>query len=347
MKISERSSKNITNLNILLTIMIVFMHATNLKNYVFQDTLLSGLIFHFQKFMMNYILAVAVPGFFIISGFLFYNNIDDEKIFLKIKKRIKTLFIQYIVWNIVAYVYFFTTSNLFKGITSIAPINFNIYDFIEAIFLFKYSPVNWYLFQLLIYVGVSPLIYKILQRIKGTAFFIFILAFIILNINIPILNSYSFLPCLRVDGLFYYSLGAIFAIHFKKLDIFYKFTGYKSLCLGAVGLLILGVHYRINVNVFPFGIIFIFLFFRNIVLDTSLYKLSNLISPFMMYQTHEFILEPIEKIILLIFGNNYIYSLVDYFCAPLITILIIITLTHIVRSKFSVKLNLILWGGRV
>ena len=49
---------------------------------------------------------VAVPIFFLISGYLFFYNLEEwnKNIWIdKLKKRIKTLLVPYILWNLIAF----------------------------------------------------------------------------------------------------------------------------------------------------------------------------------------------------------------------------------------------------
>ena len=87
--------------NFILSVLIVLLHSnckvtlgwnndgTNLSNFI--------------ELLTTYICCIghiAVPMFYIISAYLFYHNISTLKDTLsKIKKRIKTLLIPYLLWN--------------------------------------------------------------------------------------------------------------------------------------------------------------------------------------------------------------------------------------------------------
>ena len=64
---------------------------------------------------------------------------------------------------------------------------------------------------------------------------------------------------------------------------------------------------------------------------------------FVMFVSHSMILEPIEKVILLLFGNNVIGAAIDYFVAPLLTTLIICFICLILEK---INLYKYLSGGR-
>lgn len=94
--------------NFILSVLIVLLHSnckvtlgwnndgTNLSNFIELLTTYISCIGH-----------IAVPMFYIISAYLFYHNISTLKDTLsKIKKRIKTLLIPYLLWNTFLYPFF-------------------------------------------------------------------------------------------------------------------------------------------------------------------------------------------------------------------------------------------------
>ena len=65
-------------------------------------------IFSFENiFGIEYIGSIAAPGFFIISGFLFFVNIENNDKFIVIKnkivKRIHTVLLPFLMWNSIYY----------------------------------------------------------------------------------------------------------------------------------------------------------------------------------------------------------------------------------------------------
>ena len=72
-------------------------------------------------YLCSQILArVAVPLFFMFSGFCFFNNHNDftiETYVKKLKKRGRTLLVPYILWNILFVVFYNVAGNLFPGAT--------------------------------------------------------------------------------------------------------------------------------------------------------------------------------------------------------------------------------------
>ena len=76
-------------------------------------------------FIQEAICRSAVPVFFIISGYLFFQNITEfkkEAYSSKVKSRIRTLFIPYLLWNLIA-----LTENLIKHLPVLSSVFPNIH----------------------------------------------------------------------------------------------------------------------------------------------------------------------------------------------------------------------------
>lgn len=152
---------------------------------------------------------IAVPGFFILSGFLFFRNAREEGaeasgffpawMGRKLLRRIRTLLVPYLVWNTVYYGIY-----LIAGKATLA-------EFPRAVLLYSCNPVFWYLFQLNLITAVTPLLYGIMKK-KQTAVLwlavIFTAAVFYGTIHAAIPVSF-----INEDALFYYSAGAFLSMH--------------------------------------------------------------------------------------------------------------------------------------
>lgn len=141
---------------------------------------------------------VAVPGFFMLSGYLFMKGIpsdsaaaEKETVRGKLKRRVNTLVIPYLLWNAIYFVIYLVTGRAQIG------------EIFEAVFLYRCNPVFWYMFQLILITVLAPVIYYIMK--KGRA-----AALILLAAIFTLAVLYAKLPfhyC-NEDALFYYSVGA-------------------------------------------------------------------------------------------------------------------------------------------
>lgn len=153
----KKISNKIKYLNFLFTLAIVFYHFKMI--YPFNINYLNK----FDNYITNLFLDVvdkfgyiSMVFFFILSGFLYYFNInkplDDLK---KMKKRIKTLLVPYLLWFLIILFYLIITNNI--------KINFFM-DFINKIFFNPIDGPMWYCLALLLLMIPSPLIIKLKNK---------------------------------------------------------------------------------------------------------------------------------------------------------------------------------------
>lgn len=191
----------------IMTVLVIWIHAVNAE--------LTGLsapeaekdfgsaCFYIQKILGSGLGQTAVPGFFSMSGYLFFRNAgENESISFftaKWKKRIRSLILPFLIWNLIYYVIYILTGR--------ASVNVSLA--ISSIFLNRYNPVFWYLRELIILTFLTPAIYLFTKK-KNTGFIIlaacFAAAVFYDSIPVHIVNE---------DALFYYMTGAFLAMHYK------------------------------------------------------------------------------------------------------------------------------------
>jgi len=201
--------------------------------------------------IIHQIAGCGVPGFFIISGFLFFRNIEVYTVDVykkKLKNRVKTLLVPYLFWNIAAAFCSFVIV-LYHYFHDGAPMNFweqfNPWSvFVD--YCHSGSPVHlvmWFVKDLLILIIISPLIFWIIKRTK-IWFLLFLILFAIDILSIHIVGNLSIVA---------FSIGSYFSICHKEnwQSILYS----KSFCLGLVALLLViaGLRHFELVGALDFG----------------------------------------------------------------------------------------------
>lgn len=218
MKISEYNSIKIKVLSFIAIMMVLYIHA------VFKEADNYPIAYYIQDFFaFSGISIVANPTFFAISGFLFFNNIDNVKsCFPRICKRVKTLLIPYVIWNLI-FVLWYIILFIIPGTSSY--VNSNIFreiwgnGIIQTFYALFVKPVAfqlWFLRDLLLYVIISPLFYLCIKRIPkvflSSLFFLGSLAIILLPSEI------------KIWGAFFFAIGGYIAIHSSLENITHKIT---------------------------------------------------------------------------------------------------------------------------
>lgn len=351
---NEKISRKIKKLNILLAIMVVFLHGRNITQFQCNGTM-STVVNWIEKIFSDYVYSIAVPMFFIMSGYLMYLNFDHSTIHIKLKHRVKSLVIPYFIWNTIALVYFqfFTfIPGIKERMNTVLPIR-SFSGYIKGILFFSNNQVNWFLFQLIVYMIAAPVLYRILKKRKICLLFLMIL--LILNFASVEGNWVSvtrFDTVLRLDCLFYYSVGAVAALHFQEKILWRSGEVYtkKQMCIiGAgciIGTMLLGISYYSKYNLFILGVI---LLIRGLSAGMDFFAISlerlESLNSFFVLQVHYLIMYPVKKIVSIIWHQSSVVMCVSYFLIPLVTILVISKLT-IYMQRYCSKVYNVLVGGR-
>ena len=187
------------------------------------------------SFLVSRVIAlIAVPLFFFISGFLFFykTNTFTKKLYLtKIKRRIHTLLIPYIFWNIVIVIGYFIIQTLLPNLM-FGEIKFvSDYSFRDWIAIFWDSangnvPINtalWFIRDLMVVCCLSPLVYWLIKKLD-------ILIIIILGV-LYVTDIWIDIPGLSIACVFFFSAGAYFSITKKNFIQLLTPDKYKSYLL--------------------------------------------------------------------------------------------------------------------
>lgn len=223
MNAHDIQSKSIQWLRFPLSLAIVFLHCSSSP---YEDDAIYSFI---RQFISSTICGVAVPIFFFISGFLFFLNIDHFSIsvyFNKLKNRVRSLLIPYILWNIIAAFLPFLIL-IAIVIKNAEPIDW-LFDYLQGLngwHMFwdynhwgecAYGPIDlplWFIRDLMVICLMSPLINYFIKK-ADWIFLIIIGALYVL--------SYWYYLNFNTRALLFFSLGAYLAINKVNLVIISK-----------------------------------------------------------------------------------------------------------------------------
>lgn len=147
-----RVSNKITTLNYICTLGVVVQHCrmTNIQNVVAVSSRGTAVLNMYTKFT-NHLCWTDMIFFFMMSGFLLYRNLTSVQDSLgKMRKRLKTLLIPFIVWTCVT-IAWYRIYNKVDIITSKK-------DFANAFFFCPSAGPMWYCLALLLLMLLCPLI---------------------------------------------------------------------------------------------------------------------------------------------------------------------------------------------
>ncbi|MBP5715194.1 MAG: acyltransferase [Prevotella sp.] len=214
--INDRLSGAITWLRFPLIFFIIILHCCTVQSLEGNHDLYYKTIYPFSIWLGE----TGVPGFFFISGFLFY--LSKKSYSQKIRTRIRTLLVPYILWNLILLSLYLATYIIGypQIINGRSITNFNFIDYIRLFwdrgsydngnFVPLLCPL-WYIRNLLIMSIISPILYYIIRYVREV-FLITIAVWWLMTYN------NAFIP----QTILFFSLGAYFSIFdVNPLNFFY------------------------------------------------------------------------------------------------------------------------------
>ena len=256
-----------------LAVMVVVIHSSISKDYHLPDyTALSGMdiCVALQILFSHVVCHVSVPVFFMMSGYFFFYKSEkfDLTIYLtKLKSRIYTLLIPYILWNTL-----YILRNLAVVIAKREEIiqyfsqnqwlhmywDCNVWALDRVNWLGTVTPSTgpilvpmWFLRDLMVIVVLTPILYPLLRRFGKLTLALLAVCYIT--------RIWPILPGFSPTAAFFFSFGAYFSIHREVMvDKLYRIR--IPVYLICIPLLILtflwdGTHTRIGQYIYPFFII--------------------------------------------------------------------------------------------
>lgn len=173
----QHISNKIRNLSFIMSCIIVAYHCFSDGNYINSiDYDINSNLY----ILINELATIAMYYFFFTSGFLLFINLNKNTVKAKIKKRIVSLLLPYIFWQVAIYL-----SKIIVLRQSIT-----MAEFINTVFLFRNWPPNgplWYVYIIFLLSLFSSLFLKVFNNRKISIFFIPTLSFIVYL-------AYIFLP---------------------------------------------------------------------------------------------------------------------------------------------------------
>lgn len=353
MDCNSNISKAINQLRFPLAFLVVFIHTGTSFS---QDVPSSYIVYRTIRAFLAGILPVAVPTFFLISGYLFYSKLEIwnwGRLRTKIHSRIHSLLIPYILWN-TFYILFALLGTIYSVIFKEAPLSlligwfrseglFRLYWYGGVDYPYPYLVPLWYVRDLMICIFVSFPIYFLVKYIGN----IYIL--ILLLVYVMQLSTCGFL-----SSILFFSLGAYFRVNPEKLALFYK----KQIRIGFVVcfffLLLMKVASElfmsrfygggviILVGVFAIMILSYEVVARKIELTFPILKDSS----FFIFVFHFFLIYDVSRSVQFFCGtNNESQLIMGYMLTPII-ISCLSVLLYLILDRYLHKLLEVILGGR-
>ncbi len=300
------------------------------------------------SYISEIVCSVCVPCFFIISGFLFFNNVDKftYKLYIKkIKSRFKTLFIPYIFWCtfccLLLYIkhkYFHMSGlNIFLDDGNINWFNLvKGYLIIDEAEKFPYAFAFWFIRNLILFILLSPVVWIIAK--KRILFVIFILAYIILDT--------------KFYGIEWFVSGAFLSVNKIKLV---KLNKYKlvfySIIFWTICLIRIYMTYNPNILlIFQVCSAFYMTYYLAIILRNKEYKYKfikfSISATFIIYATHQCYCSKVRQFFCDKLGCYSVEEPIIAYVLCFLTLVLLGLLSHYILRKVSPKFLSLITGGR-
>lgn len=378
-------SQSLDLLRFPLAVVILTVHTFNSNGFLMQGTPISldnmPFLLELNHLIGGFLRGQSVPIYYFISGYVFFLGVKltREKYVQKLKNRVKTLLIPYLIWNAVA-----ASIPLLGRLPFLASIfpnnhdhqfNFSPSAILEtfwdnskgilaghtdtmqssadslAIATFPADTPLWFVRDLMIVVLCAPLLYWILKRTRH--WFIMLLG--VLWFTLPYfgieLGRYAQLS----TAFFFFSWGAYMSVNTK--DMMYEFNrffkpsivGYPLLAL----LHVASVHYcpDLSATIKSLNAIVGLFFAYNLaswLLTRKICKVSRLLaaSSFFIYVSHDIVNVYVLKVLYILFHPTGEFGMTMIYVLTVITTTMMLLLTFYLMRRYTPGLLKVVAGRK-
>lgn len=379
MRRNDLRSQSLDLLRFPLAVVVLTIHTFSTDGFTIQGNSVSlenfPILLEINYFINAFLRGQSVPIYFFISGFVFFLGVEltGKKYLQKLKNRVKTLLIPYLIWNIAVVLKLLVLrlpcfSALFPNINedrldfSLSAILETFWDNSKGIFsasstaneivannIYPADLPLWFVRDLMIVVLCTPLLYWILKHTYY--YFVLLLGVLWFTLAYWDLGHINQL----VTAFFFFSWGAYMSVNAK--DMMYEFNRFFKASMLLYPLLallfILSVHYfpdfsgtikRLNV--------FVGLFFAYNVSSWLLKRRICKVSPFLassgffIYVAHFMICSDLVKLFFFIFRPTTDLGMLSIFVLTVITTVAVLLLIFYLLKRYTPGLLKVIAGRK-
>lgn len=342
--ILEMNSKIISFLRFPLIVGVVIIHSACKTGNVLADSL--------SVLFSDIIAKVSVPCFFLISGYLFFVNIEKlsyEQYVKKIRTRFKSLLIPYLIWIIIPIIIILIKNRELLSLSETLRMFWDVESSTRTNLLgwpIKIAfPINgplWFMRDLIILCILSPIIYYFLRLCKCWG--------LILLGGVYVFQIWPYIT-LESMSVFFFSLGSYLGIYKKALVLKFNSLYIITLLLVLASFFLHNTRYFNNLlSLYNIVAVFIVLMIASMCVSKN-YNIKPIVSRSSMfvYVTHRiYIISVVKSIVLpalFLHKTNSIMPYVGYLLTPVVTIGVCLVLYVIIKIITPSVLSISL-GGR-
>ena len=289
------------------------------------------------------LVKVAMPVFFIMSGYLFFANVDRMDVATyqkKILRRVKTLWMPYLIWNLLMAVKLKTFSwSMFWMYWKPAGLQI---DWLGQEQLMT-APANmplWFLRDLMVVSLLTPIIYILIRKMG--LWLMAVLTVLYLS------GVCAFIPGLSAYAVYFFTFGAFLSI--RKMDLIaslkrVELSSYMLSILLAISMLLTFHTFAFSSLMLCFrltGAIAVFCLASKILTSSSR-RLPSVIcdSSYFIYLAHYvFFFSFIDTAFFTLFGTSIPALSIHYLLSPIMKVAILVGIYVVYRKLIDIRLKL-------
>ncbi len=337
--------RKLSGFSTVLAILVVMLHSENLHAYTMPEGVISSFVKGFEWLFSENICKVAVPAFFMISGVLFYRDFDISLYPTKLKSRVFSLVIPFLVWNLFRFVLFYIlgVTGFAKVVMGAKPLEFNLKSIIGAVFFYKSNLGFWFIYQLILYTLLAPVIRAIIKN-KWVGIFTILCLIGIYSSDIFgnfLMNTMN-KRFILLDSFIFYLMGAFVGTHLfelvNKKSNTIKHLSYAGIVLGQA----LHIAY-LHTCILALYVLWLavsavsFWYAYDYIKPTPNFGTISTIT-FFIYASHGTVLEFLQLLVAYTLPDSPVTALITYILYPVIVLVIVTGL-----AKFFKKCTPRLW----
>lgn len=318
--------------SLLCTLMVIFRHSLNMEAFWGGYANAPVGVF-FVEGGVSTLTEIAVPYFFLVSGFFFFRtDFYDKGSYEKmLRKKLNSLFLPFVVWNVIGAGILFMAHQL--------PVHEGFGDYALGLILSEYDGALWYVRNLLLMMLVVPLYYWIFKIDK---------LYLYAAVGVGLLMWWWPVDCAwwSTEGWLFFFLGGVLQRY--KTSIEWRMPSWELACLTVAWLSLCFFHpmWCIPMNKVT-TLIGIVCFWQ--LLNHTTYMWNRMLPMarycFFIYVLHIYVIKTMKVTLAHQYPGNEMEALFAYFALPFVTFCVLLGIGKI-WNKVSPKTFGWVTGGR-
>lgn len=179
---NDNFSNTISWIRFPLAILVVFLHSRAEVRGAGANLADMPLLSFWTNLLSANITRIAVPSFFWISGYLFFNKLSqwDWTVYIgKIKRRIGTLIVPFLFWNAFVLAIYYLIQTLMPSLINNEHTMIHEYDLWDFLKAFGFDIMDypicyqlWFVRDLIVLIVLAPIIHFIVSRFRKYSYII-------------------------------------------------------------------------------------------------------------------------------------------------------------------------------